>query len=107
MPPLPFLRSATTPGLRAPPGFDQRRLLLERSSVRRYDAREWCEVLVVVERGVLELEWFEGARLCFEPGDTLCLSGLALRALRSAGPGPTVLLLLCRLARGSPPGMLQ
>ena len=91
-----------------PLGFGQRRLVIGHAAVHLYEAREWSEALVVVERGVLELEWSGGARLCFEPGDTLCLSGLGLRGLRGAGVGPTVLVVLCRQAAGGPaPGGLQ
>jgi hypothetical protein len=42
-----------------------------------------------------------GAGLRFEPGDTLCLRGLGLRTLRGVALGPTVLVVLCRLGRGS------
>ena len=101
MPAVPFRSAAAVLSARAPLGFEQRRLLLAEHGMRRYEANEWSEALAVVERGVLELEWSGGARLRFEPGDTLCLSGLALRALRGVGAGPTVLLVLGR--RGSAP----
>jgi hypothetical protein len=79
-----------------PLGFQQRRLVIGHAALHLYEAREWSEALVVVERGVLELEWSGGARLCFEPGDTLCLSGLGLRGLRGASVEPTVLVVLSR-----------
>jgi hypothetical protein len=100
MPALP-LRGAAVFGGRAPLGFEQRRVLLEAAAVHAYAARDWSGALVVVELGLLELEWAGGARLRFEPGDTLCLSGLGLRTLRGAATGPTVLVVLRRLGRGS------
>jgi hypothetical protein len=100
MPVVPLRRAAALLGSHTPLGFEQRRLVIGHAAVHGYDAREWSEALVVVERGVLELEWSSGARLCFEPGDTLSLSGLGLRGLRGAGAGPTVLVVLSRLGSG-------
>lgn len=99
MPAVPLRRATALLGTRAPLGFEQRRLVVGHA-LHRYDAREWSEALVVVERGVLELEWSGGARLCFEPGDTLSLASLRLRGLRGAGAGPTVLVVLSRAGGG-------
>ena len=73
-----------------------RRLLIESHRPRSFDASEWVGSLVVVERGRLELEWRDGARLAFSPGDVLCLQGLGLVALRATTPSPTLLLVLRR-----------
>lgn len=73
-----------------------RRLLIEAHRPRRFEAGEWLGSLVVVERGGLELEWRDGARLAFSPGDVLCLQGLGLVALRATTSSPTVLLVLRR-----------
>ncbi len=73
-----------------------RRVLIERWRPRRFDPDEWHGCLVVVERGGLELEWRDGARLAFSPGDLLCLQGLALSRLFSTTPAPTVLLVMRR-----------
>ena len=43
-----------------------RRLLIEAHRPRSFDAAEWREALVVVERGGLELEWRDGARLALQ-----------------------------------------
>lgn len=104
MPAVPLRRAAALPGTHTPLGFEQRRLVIGHAAVHRYDAREWSEALVVVERGVLELEWSGGARLCFEPGDTLSLSRLRLRGLRGAG---AVLVVLSRVGGSGVPGVLQ
>jgi hypothetical protein len=71
-----------------------RRLLIEPHQPRPFDASEWLGSLVVVERGGLELEWRDGARLAFSPGDVLCLHGLALVALRATTPSPTLLFVM-------------
>jgi hypothetical protein len=73
-----------------------RRLLIEPSQPRPFAASEWLGSLVVVERGGLELEWRDGARLAFSPGDVLCLQGLGLVALRATTPSPTLLLVMRR-----------
>ncbi len=73
-----------------------RRLLIEQHRPRRFDADEWQGSLVVVERGGLELEWADGARLAFTTGDVLCLDGLGLVALRATAAAPTLLLVLRR-----------
>lgn len=73
-----------------------RRLLIEAHRPRSFDAAEWREALVVVERGGLELEWRDGARLAFSAGDLLCLQGLGLMALHATPPTPTVLLVMRR-----------
>ena len=73
-----------------------RRLLIELHRPRRFEADEWLSSVVVVERGGLELEWRDGARLTFGPGDVLCLQGLGLVALHAATPAPAVLLVMRR-----------
>jgi hypothetical protein len=101
MPAVPWRPAAALLGSGTALGFEQRRVVIGHAALHRYDAREWSEALVVVERGVLELEWSGGARLCFEPGDTLSLSSLRLRGLRGAGAGPTVLVVLSRVGGGA------
>lgn len=73
-----------------------RRLVIEPHQPRAFDANEWLGSLVVVERGGLELEWRDGARLAFSPGDVLCLQGLGLVTLRAAAHSPTLLLVMRR-----------
>jgi predicted enzyme related to lactoylglutathione lyase len=63
---------------------------------RRYDAAEWSDAVVVVERGELELECVSGGRRRFEAGSVLWLCGLPLRALRSTGPDPLLLVAISR-----------
>jgi hypothetical protein len=73
-----------------------RRLLIEAQRPRIFDRSEWQGSLVIVERGALELEWLDGARLAFSPGDMLCLQDLGLAALRAATSAPAVLLVMRR-----------
>jgi hypothetical protein len=66
---------------------------------RPFRPSEWTDALVVVEHGEIELEGASGARCRFGPGDVLWLSGLPLRALRSSGREPAVLI---AVSRGGP-----
>lgn len=63
---------------------------------RPFDAREWRDALVVVERGEIELEGRSGAVYPFGCGAVLWLDGLPLRALRNRGGEPAELLALSR-----------
>jgi hypothetical protein len=61
-----------------------------------YDPAAWCDAVVVVEDGELEVEWLGGSRQRFLRGDVLCLSGLPLRALHSPGRAAVVLTVVSR-----------
>jgi hypothetical protein len=65
---------------------------------RAYDEDEWRDALVLVERGVIELEGVAGAQRRFACGDMLCLAGLSLRALHNRGREPAVLVALARIS---------
>lgn len=93
MPALPHHRPLS---LGSGPRWDSRRVLLRPGAPRGFHAAEWQRALVIVERGVLELEWQDGACLRFGSGDTLCLQGLGLTALRAVGIRPALLLVLRR-----------
>ena len=60
-----------------------------------YDAREWAGALVIVEHGVVDLEWPTGVA-AFATGSALWLADLPLLALRACGPEPVVLVALTR-----------
>ena len=64
-----------------------------------YDQADWCDAVVVVEGGELELEWLGGGRRRFVRGDPLWLSGLPLRALHNPGWEPAVLTVVARRRR--------
>jgi hypothetical protein len=78
----------------------EQRLLIALGKPCLYCADDWTNVLLIVERGQLELEWSGGTRASFEPGDTLCIANLDLRALHAAGQQPTLLVVLKRTSRG-------
>jgi hypothetical protein len=88
-------------GRRLGPAFAVRRIAVAPGAERAYDAAEWRDALVVVERGAVELECRSGARRTFVSGDILCLSRLPLRALRNPGGVPALLALVSR--RREPP----
>jgi predicted enzyme related to lactoylglutathione lyase len=70
---------------------------------RPYDAAEWCDAIVSVERGELELECVSGARRRFGRGSLIWLCDLPLRALRSTGSDPVLLVAVSRGDDFAPP----
>jgi hypothetical protein len=83
--------SLTFVGRPLPGWLDVRLSAIPCGEVRAFVDAEWRCALVVVERGVLELEGIAGQRRRFEQGAVLWLDGLPLRALRNGGDEPTVL----------------
>jgi hypothetical protein len=79
-----------------PPGFEIRAVAMEAGVTRIYNEAEWRDALVLVVRGEIELESVGGESCRFGRGSILCLVGLRLRALRSRGREPTVLVALSR-----------
>jgi hypothetical protein len=73
-----------------------RSLSLVPGAERRYDASEWCDALVFVARGELELVCRSGGTRRFGRGTVLWLSPLPLRALRNRGDEHTVLVAISR-----------
>ena len=71
--------------------FALREVRIPPGARRAGDRAEWRGALVVAERGAVEVACAGGARRTFVAGDVLCLSHLALRALRNRGPAPAVL----------------
>ena len=65
---------------------------------RPYEAAEWRDALVVVERGEIELETVRDGTRRYVSGDVLWLTGLPLRALRNRGREPAVLVAVSRNA---------
>jgi hypothetical protein len=77
-----------------PPAFRVRTVAV--GPDRPFREVEWRDALVIVEQGEIELEGASGARCRFGPGDVLWLGGLPLRALRSSGAEPAVLVAVSR-----------
>ena len=76
--------------------FDMRVVIVDPGDTRAYHEADWCDALVVVERGNIQLEASGGGRRDFATGDVLCLVGLSLRALHNRGPEPAVLVAVSR-----------
>ena len=83
-------------GRMLPPGFDMRVVVVDPGDTRAYREADWCDALVVVERGNIQLEASGGGRRDFAAGDVLCLVGVSLRALHNRGPEPAVLVAVSR-----------
>jgi hypothetical protein len=82
-----------------PSGFEVRAVTMEVGVSRIYNEAEWRDALVVVARGEIELEAAGGESCRFGRGSILCLVGLPLRALRSRGAEPAVLVAVSRHSR--------
>jgi hypothetical protein len=82
--------------VRTDAGFEVRRVAVAPVGTRAYDAAEWGDALVVLERGQIELEGVGGGRRTFERGAVLWLVGLRLRALHNHGPEPAVMVAFTR-----------
>jgi hypothetical protein len=72
-------------GDRHHPGCRVHTLILQPGDAVGFRSADWSGVLVVVERGRLQLECDSGARAVFEPGALLVLTLPELRRLRSVG----------------------
>jgi Cupin domain len=71
--------------VRVPPGGD-----------RPYDAAEWEDAIVLVQRGAIELRGVSGAARSFARGDLIWLEDVPLRALHNPGREPAVLVAVSR-----------
>jgi hypothetical protein len=78
------------------PAFRRREITIAPGRARLYDAAEWRDALVVVERGEVHLECRAGGFRSFARGAVLWLTGLPLRALHNRGTEPAVLVAVWR-----------
>ena len=76
--------------------FRVRAVTIAPGGERPYAAAEWCDAIVSVERGELELECVSGTCQRFEQGSLLWLCDLPLRSLRSSGPDSVLLVAVSR-----------
>ena len=76
--------------------FRVRAITIAPGSERPYEAAEWCDAIVSVERGELELERVGGGRCQFGRGSLIWLCDLPVRALRSSGRESLLLLAVSR-----------
>lgn len=86
---------------RRPDRFDRRVVTLAPGEARPYVSAEWCDALVVVEDGRVELEDLGGDRRGLARGAVLWLVGLRLRAVHNVGRHPAVLVAVSRRLPGS------
>ncbi len=82
------------------PGFERRVVTIDPGRARLYDAAEWRDALVVVERGEIHIECRAGRFRPFVSGAVLWLTGLPLRALHNRGDDPAVLVAVWRAGDG-------
>jgi len=87
-----------------PPGFELRVLRIAPLGSHPYRSGEWCDALVVVELGEVELERLDGSLWPFAAGAILWLAGLPLRAIHNPGAEPAVLASVCRMPRSNGAG---
>jgi hypothetical protein len=84
---------------RLPSLFSLKETIMAPGEVRPYDDFEWCDALVVIERGAIELVSVHGSRRRLEEGAVLWLSGLPLRELHNPKSEPVVLVAVTRRAQ--------
>lgn len=90
-----------------PPSFERFRLVLEPGEHRLTGPGDWVGCLVLVERGVIEVDCESGGVRSFATGDLLALAWLPLRGLRNVGPDAACLLAVRRRADSSEVRIVQ
>jgi hypothetical protein len=88
--PLSFL------GRRVPSAFEKHTVTIEPRHTLKYDETRWRDSLVIVERGLIELECRSGSPTRFASGAVLCLEGLPVLAIHNRGSEPAVLVAVSR-----------
>ncbi len=91
--PLSFL------GRRLPPWAALHVVVIPPGSAHAFEPGEWRGALIVVERGMIELELRSGRRLPCEQGYVGTLSGQRLRALHNRGDRTAVISAVSRSPR--------
>jgi hypothetical protein len=83
-----------------PAGFVRREIMVAPRASRPYDAVEWRDSLVVVERGEIEVECLRGGSRRFACGTVMWLTDLSLRTIHNRGDEPVVLVAIARRRTG-------
>jgi hypothetical protein len=79
--------------------FERRVVVLGPGEARPFDAADWHDAVVTVERGAIEAQPADGgAPVRFVGGDVVALDGRNLRALRNPGAAAAELLVVRRSA---------
>ena len=84
---------------RVPPPFERRSVTIVPGDALSYEPSRWCDAIVQVESGSVELECARGLRRRFERGDVVWLDGLSVLALHNPGSVPVVLVAVSRPRR--------
>ena len=84
------------------PTFVRRLVMVPPQQPLLYDPADWRDAIVIVNRGKLEIECLGGTRQHFGPGAVICLEDVPLRAIRSAGEEPVVLVAISRRPTARP-----
>lgn len=92
----------TLTGRRLPASLAVRVVTIAAGDTHRCTDADWEDALVVVERGVIELETAGGRRHVFPSGSVLCLVGLSPRVLHNPGETDAVLAGVSRVPIPSP-----
>lgn len=79
-----------------PAAFLLRVIVIAPGSEKAYEAAEWADSLVIVERGEIEVVCVGGATHPFRVGNILCPTALPLLALRNRTDLPAVLAAVSR-----------
>ena len=83
-------------GRLVPASFDHRVVTIPAGCARAYEAGEWRDAIVVVDRGEVELEAIDGERHRFGCGALVWLDGVMLRWIRSGQGEEAVLVAVSR-----------
>jgi hypothetical protein len=83
-----------------PPGFEVRVVALGPGACRPYDDADWCDAIVHVRCGEVELETEAGTRRRFGRGALIWLTGLRLRTIGNPRPEPLELVAVTRRCPG-------
>ena len=79
-----------------PASFVHRVVTIPAGCARPYEAEEWRDAIVVVDRGEVELEALDGERQRFVAGALVWLDGVLLRWIRSGPEEAAILVAVCR-----------
>jgi hypothetical protein len=79
-----------------PAGYELRLLILEPGTEVACEPTTWCDALVEVQCGQVELRLRDGGRLRFRAGEVLWISGLGVQWLSNPGASLTALTGLAR-----------
>jgi hypothetical protein len=87
-------------GARLPPWCTRRVVEIAPGATRPFEAAEWRDALVVVDRGQVVLVGVSGSRLLIGPGAVFAVHGIDLRGLHNPGVEPAVLVAVSRRGPG-------